>query len=136
LPRTFVINEPTVVHDTIDGEVLIIRNDTGVYYSLDGPGASIWQAIAAGKDEAEIAATVGADVASFLDQLVTEQLVLADGDDEAAALPAAATTSDTLVAPELHRYTDMQDLLLFDPIHEVSPDGWPNVVAKDGQAST
>jgi len=29
--------------------------------------------------------------------------------------------------PELHKFTDMQDLLLFDPIHEVDESGWPNV---------
>ena len=30
-------------------------------------------------------------------------------------------------APILHKYTDMQDLLLLDPIHEVDEAGWPSV---------
>ena len=27
--------------------------------------------------------------------------------------------------PVLHKYTDMEDLLLLDPIHEVDETGWP-----------
>ena len=29
------------------------------------------------------------------------------------------------VAPQLHKYTDMQELLLLDPIHDVDQEGWP-----------
>jgi hypothetical protein len=32
--------------------------------------------------------------------------------------------------PTLRKYTDMQDLLLIDPIHEVDDLGWPGVKAK------
>jgi hypothetical protein len=39
----------------------------------------------------------------------------------ADVLPAA------FVAPVLHKHTDMQDLLLLDPIHEVDETGWPSV---------
>ena len=28
--------------------------------------------------------------------------------------------------PALQKYTDMEDLLLLDPIHEVDDTGWPN----------
>lgn len=28
--------------------------------------------------------------------------------------------------PALHKYSDMQDLLLLDPIHEVDDTGWPS----------
>ncbi len=30
------------------------------------------------------------------------------------------------VAPVLESFTDMQDLILLDPIHEVDAAGWPN----------
>jgi hypothetical protein len=32
-------------------------------------------------------------------------------------------------APIFEVYTDMQDLLLFDPIHEVDNSGWPRVAS-------
>jgi len=34
--------------------------------------------------------------------------------------------------PVLEQFTDMQDLLLFDTIHEVQPEGWPNVSGPQG----
>jgi hypothetical protein len=43
-------------------------------------------------------------------------------------VPAAATWS----APTLEVFTDMQDLLLFDPIHEVGPEGWPYAADERG----
>ena len=33
--------------------------------------------------------------------------------------------------PVLNKYSDMQDLLLLDPIHEVDDTGWPNVKTAD-----
>jgi hypothetical protein len=30
-------------------------------------------------------------------------------------------------APVLQKYTDMQDLLLLDPIHDTDETGWPNI---------
>ena len=35
------------------------------------------------------------------------------------------TEKPSFEAPILHKYTDMQDLLLLDPIHEVDEAGWP-----------
>ena len=32
----YAVNTENVVHDTIDGEVLAIRSDTGTYYSMQG----------------------------------------------------------------------------------------------------
>ena len=46
--------------------------------------------------------------------------------------PAPVTTQTTasgetspFVTPTLSRYTEMQDLLLLDPIHDVDDSGWP-----------
>jgi hypothetical protein len=45
-------------------------------------------------------------------------LISGDGD--------AATPRIEFQAPVLHRYTDMADFMLVDPIHEVDESGWPN----------
>ena len=41
--------------------------------------------------------------------------------------PAVTPTDEPYQAPVLQAFDDMQDLLLFDPIHEVEPTGWPQV---------
>ena len=50
------VNPKKVVHQTIDGEAIIIHFDTGIYYSLAGAGAEIWALLAAGQSIDEIVA--------------------------------------------------------------------------------
>jgi hypothetical protein len=67
-------------------------------------------------------------VSAFIDQLVAEALVDAEpapeaGDDMTAASAAAP---QEFVEPLLQKYTDMEEMLLLDPIHEVDEHGWPS----------
>lgn len=139
MQRVVSVNSGLVVHDTLDGEVLAIRNDTGTYFSMVGPAADVWACILAGLDAVATGAVlvsryeVGPDAASaavsaFVAELLEQQLVV----DAAAAVVAGAAPRplEPLLPwepPALEVYTDMQDLLLFDPIHEVRPEGWPHV---------
>jgi hypothetical protein len=138
-----------VIHDTIDNETIAINQLTGAYYSLEGPAALAWQLLerGCGPDdlatrlaaayEADVPATeLRADLDRFLEQLLAEELIVAfDSDSESPA----AGSSDSQPAPaaprgpyrglSLQRYTDMEVLLLADPIHEVDDTGWPKAVA-------
>jgi hypothetical protein len=132
------IDATNVMHETIDGEVVVIHLDSGTYYSFDAVGAHVWEALATGAtlealvesvvaryrgDPEAIAAGVGA----FVERLREESLVVVDplaGEPAAPAPPAAP--SEIYAAPVLQKYTDMEQLLLLDPIHEVEDAGWPN----------
>ena len=126
-----------MVHEAIEGEVIIVNLDKGLYFSTDGVGASIWAMIVAGRTADEILLwaadvfdagdVVAADVAAFLDDLRENELVrdvdeTPDGAD--FDMPAAPGTYEK---PTLNVYADMEELLLLDPIHDVSDDaGWPH----------
>jgi hypothetical protein len=43
----------------------------------------------------------------------------------ATALPPVVSGRLSFTHPQLQKYTDMQELLLLDPIHEVEESGWP-----------
>jgi hypothetical protein len=131
-PRTLPrIPSDRVVSETIDGEVVAIDLESGRYYSLEGPAARAWEAVRDGQDVDGIAAAVAgevglsaedvrSDVSAFVAELMAEGLLVAvDGDAPAPAGPGR-------VPLVLHRYTDMQDLIVLDPIHEVDETGWPN----------
>ncbi len=133
------IDTARVVHDLTDGEVLAIRSDTGTYYSMAGSAADIWEAVGAGADTDAIVdflvsrhavtrEVAAAAVAGFIERLLDEQLVVtADSGRPVGDLPPPLDSPHAWEEPALQVYTDMQDLLLFDPIHEVGPEGWPNV---------
>jgi hypothetical protein len=141
------VNEPNVVHETIDGETILLDLNSGNYFSLDGPGAIIWEYIALSGhwkntialltlDEANNNGEIKSLIQSFVEELVAENLLIenptpdasADTTEIEAQLKEAAKD---FVPPRLNKYSDMQDLLLLDPIHEVDEKGWPESKASE-----
>jgi hypothetical protein len=59
-------------------------------------------------------------------------IVPCDGTDQR---PEPATNGDRATprrrfqAPRFEKHTDMQDLILLDPVHEVADTGWPHAKA-------
>ncbi len=144
--QTFQINAPTVVSEIFDDEVVIINMDSGSYYSLDQSGTSLWQQLQQGATVSELIAKVAMvyavapsevtpAVEQFIAQLAQEQLIVPlTRPIESQAFHAAKTKTlfkhthqGQFIAPALNKYTDMQDLLLLDPIHDVVETGWPHV---------
>jgi hypothetical protein len=70
-------------------------------------------------------------VQKFIDELQQEGLIVVKEKEESRGAIDLKTESKAegkkpdFEAPVLNRYTDMQDLLLLDPIHEVDETGWP-----------
>lgn len=136
---SYRLNSSNVVHDTIDGEVLAIRSDTGTYYSMQGPTATAWCALISGADVDAMATAVAAHHDADIEavrhalitlgaDLVTESLLVESAADSAAIIELPSETQgQAWEPPRFEKFTDMQDLLLFDPIHEVEPSGWPAV---------
>lgn len=138
----FRANTPHVVHQTIDGEVVIINLESGCYYSLDSVAADVWALLEAGATLGEAvhalgsryaaaAATIEGALGEFVVRLCDERLIVPSLDaTPSGGVNDAAAVDDGRRAfepPTLQKYTDMQDLLLIDPIHEVDDLGWPGV---------
>ena len=74
-------------------------------------------------------------VQQFVAELLRENLVVGEEAKGAESpwnqpMPAQAgyqTQRPGFVPPSLHKYVDMQELLLLDPIHEVDETGWPSI---------
>ena len=130
LSATFSITGDHIVGEVFDGEAIIIDTVTGAYFSLAEGPANVWTALMKGhrtlSDIAE-ASTVAQDVVHVvLVELVNAGLVHTNASStEVAEASDVAEVAD--VAPMyLTKYSDMEELLLLDPIHDVSPAGWPS----------
>lgn len=125
----YEVNVPDVVDESVDGEVLIVHLGTGTYFSARGAGDAAWQMLASGRTAAECTVPLGQTeegLQDFLSQLVAEGL-LRPRTGGAGPLPELQPVAGPLL---LEKYTDMQELLLLDPIHDVDDEeGWPNVRA-------
>lgn len=108
---------------------------TGLYFSARGTGSVVWERLMAGADIESLgeafagatgasAAEVRAAIEAFIADAQRQQLGTVDPANgqpvERDGLPS------TWTAPVLEAFSDMQDLLLLDPIHDVADEvGWP-----------
>lgn len=139
----YTVNAPMVVHETIDNEVVIINLDSGCYYSLQGLGAAVWELVKEQTQVAEIINTITASyngqapviegaVSQLLADLQYEHLIVPTvplvGDNRDTAQVPVTVADDVATALnslKLQKYTDMQEMMLLDPIHDVTETGWP-----------
>jgi hypothetical protein len=151
--QRFVSRGAPIIHDTIDNETIAINQLTGAYYTLEGPSALAWQLLATGASALDVARRLGSEYDADAATLETEAveffgLLMAEGlivptsgaADPAASASAASgapapTTGNAAAARSrfaglaLQRYSDLEVLLLADPIHEVDDTGWPMPLA-------
>lgn len=147
--EVFVVNEPTVVYELFEDEVVIINFDNGNYFSLRKSGIDIWKMILNGDSAKEI----GENLEKMYQcdrSIVTQEVSDLIGLLEEANLIKRITRSSwqeiinskeiqidfeknsidgekkqVFEKPLFEKFTEMEDLLLVDPIHEVDESGWP-----------
>ena len=143
MKEIYRVNSPNVVSETIDGEVVIVDLEKGDYYSLFNTAVDIWNAVERQADKDTIVEgikqsyqagdpAVEQAVVDFLERLQAEGLVVVESaesaTDNAALQDGFNPENKAFEQPKLEKFTDMEDLLLLDPIHEADEaTGWPNV---------
>lgn len=134
-----------IVAKVIDGEAMIMNVRSGIYYSLDGAGVTIWSAIERGRAVEQVARAVATrydislerateDVVRLAGELLAEQIVAVRNNvnntpaegfaDEQTPTPNTSAADGgggsgsklpAYETPELQIYRDMGDLLALDP---------------------
>lgn len=130
---TYRANEPAVISEVIEGEAIILNFESGCYYNLNDSARAIWQDLLAGLVPDLIAerqarryglesALLADDVAELVEELLLEQLIVPLESSAAGESPIESETTE-YVKPALEKFTDLQELLLLDPIHDVDESG-------------
>lgn len=124
-----------IVHETIDGETVVINLESGSYYSLEGSAADLWSRLLAGESLTDSsaalaarhggdAAAIGAVIAAFHNELFTQGLITA----QPPKAPTVEGDLGSFEVPRVQVYNDLRTHLLADPIHDVVRGaGWPAV---------
>jgi hypothetical protein len=140
-------NGPNVLHEVIDGEAVLINLENGNYYSIDKVGAEIWSFMETGASAGQIIDILSSKyegsrdeietaVNALLVELLSQALIIEVDCQSPPGEPLEIQTGSSRLpfeAPVLHSYTDMSELLLLDPIHDVDETGWPKP-APEGDA--
>lgn len=144
MEKKFQINTQHVVHDTIEGETILVNLKNGNYYSFDQFGVLLWE-ILVNQGDMQILIAMLADkysipvddckdaILAFIKQLVQEELIIPFNESATADLQIDATGIADLLnqmpasfeIPLLHKYENLQDMLFLDPIHDTDEKGWP-----------
>lgn len=132
----FRTDVPETASELFDGEVVIAHYGTGLYFSVSPSGALVWQGLRHGLSVAETgawlaghftadAAAIPAQVEAFVVSLRDKALVIEVPEREKTGeLPAIALAA--WQEPALDSFDDLQELLLLDPVHDVTEAGWPH----------
>jgi hypothetical protein len=141
LDKQYKINELRVISETIEGETIIIDLDTGNYYSVNKSAAIIWNQIEMNNPTNNILQSVlnfydtnedtaEKSVEEIIKFLITNNLI--SEVDLVVSLSKIEKISNNkkelFIIPKIEKYDDMKEMLLADPVHDVSEnDGWPNL---------
>ena len=117
-----------VIAKVMDGEAVVINLANGRYHSTDKVGGAIFSLIDAGYTRGEVAIAITRryevasrraedDVLRIARELLEQNLFAVDPQREPpdAAIDAVAAQKLPYASPQLHAYTDMEDLLALDP---------------------
>jgi hypothetical protein len=136
-------NEAHVASEEFDGEFVLINFSRGTYFSLRHAAVDVWRQFRSGAAAAEVVERVSrhfsvaegdarAELARCIQVLLDEELLCAA---EAAGPPVEEWSARSWAAPVVEVYSDLRDLIVLDPVHEVDDAaGWPRRAAGRGDA--
>jgi hypothetical protein len=120
---------PDITHQYLDGEVVAIDFVKGDYHSMRGAAGPAFDALAQGVEAerlADLFSGAPSEAPALLRELIAKWVelgLLAPAEASATAVPLPAPVE--WATPFFETYTDMQQLLLADPIHDVGDGAWP-----------
>jgi len=133
-------NNDDIVFEDFENEIVVINLKNGKYYSLSGSGLIIWELIDkyidketlknlfSGKYSEE--AGIEEEIDGFIEELLTENLAITisvNNEEQYIEDQFDKRLEGKYLAPVIEKYTDQQELLKLDPIHEVNDIGWPRI---------
>jgi len=131
----YQMRQNQVTFERIDGELIIISMDSGKYFSATGSAADVFYLIEKQTQLDKFHQILTRYFSSGVDQSDIDSLIeLAIKEDLIENCPTVNQTSVDLPmdyertfwsTPNLIEFSDLQDLILVDPVHDTSLKGWP-----------
>jgi hypothetical protein len=131
------IFDNNIISDVFGEEVVLVNLESGVYYSLRYSAAQIWIRLINQYSPTEIFADLIqiykvdendliSDINLFFTQLLEVKIIKIALETEKKSIEF--NSKEILVpytSPVLETFSDMQEILLLDPVHDVDKAGWP-----------
>jgi hypothetical protein len=133
--KYYTLNIDKLVFERFEDETVLINLESGNYYGIMQVGKEILDLLELGIDVKMIVSIISKaykvdekmvelDVTEFLTTL-KEEAIIYEIEAKSVNYPVWQDKG-AYVKPILEKYTDMQDLILLDPVHDVNSKGWPH----------
>ena len=127
-----MVNRPSVIFDVQGDEAVIIDLTSGRYFRLDASSTALWMRFSVPSSPESVlescrtAEALRPLLGGIIADLTERGLLrIANGSDGASQ--AATEAPWAFGGFALEEFTDLEDILGLDPIHEVDPEkGWPH----------
>ena len=140
------IFDNNIISDVFGEEVVLVNLESGVYYSLRYSATQIWIRLFNQYSPTEIFADLIqiyqvdendliSDINRFISQLLEAKMI--KNESVAVKKPIDFNLTGILVpytSPEVETFSDMQEILLLDPVHDDDKSGWP--ISKNSDTSS
>ena len=133
----YALTSKNISGEIIDDELIVIDLSRGVYFTSKGAALHLWRGVLSGNNiEALIEQLCSkSDDPDNFKQMCMEWLnaltsegVLQEAGGEGATIPIGFLETEELskiVPPTFEMHHDLEDILLFDPVHDFDELGWP-----------
>ena len=130
-------NDSRVYADYADGQYIVLNHVNGEYYSFDQASSSVLRALVSGCNPKSIIAVLEAryekecgvseKINAFVEKLKASEIIIQDESDNVdAEVFLRDIKEQSMPDISFEVFTDVADLLMMDPIHEVDEEaGWP-----------
>jgi hypothetical protein len=135
--RRYNIYYNNILSDVFGEEVVLVNLESGVYYSLKYSAAQIWIRLINQYSPTEVFADLIqiyqvdendliSDINLFFTQLLEDKIIKIASETEKKSIEFNSKgILVTYTSPVLETFSDMQEILLLDPVHDVDKAGWP-----------
>ncbi|MGE4170707.1 MAG: hypothetical protein AB7F28_08340 [Candidatus Margulisiibacteriota bacterium] len=115
-----------MIYELLNDDIVVVSLVSGNYYNINQFPEALWQALESPVlfgDVVSCFPNSEAAITTTLNLLIEEGLLLKT---EAAPTALPGTVYPELT-PQVEKFSDIQNLLLVDPIHEIDETGWPAI---------
>lgn len=124
----FEINSPNIIYDEMDREFVLVDLASGKYFRIQSESANIFSLVVSGQDlnrfsdsESNLPKSLSDAIRVLLEKEIIRKLL--SSSSELDVPPPTDFIPGVFV---LEEFTDLQDIIGLDPIHEVDLNqGWP-----------
>jgi hypothetical protein len=135
--QRFSIFDNNIINDIFGEEVVLVNLESGVYYSLRSSATQIWKRIINQysieeilidlleiyqTDEKELIEEIHQFIQSLLEKKIIKA---ADFGNKMNVEISTVNEKVAFLSPVIETFSDMQEILLLDPVHDVDKAGWP-----------